>query len=140
MRINNRFGQLVGNLETTVNVLGRDMEGIASVSYNSTMAITNHQGGGNEIVGYTLDGETHTCSMDVFLEEDLALSDAIGKGVKLWSIPAFDLPVVYVYQGRTYKDIIKNVKVMGRGREVRVGGRVAVQWMINCTDIIYNAA
>jgi len=118
-RIINKFGKLTGWNAVTVNILGRDMEGITAVEYNDEQEIENAYGAGGYPIGETDGNYTPTASLTIFLEENQALLRSIPQGKRIQDIAPFDVNVVYEVNGRIYTDILRNCRFMNNGRTVQ---------------------
>jgi hypothetical protein len=141
VRINNRFGRLTGWANLTVNQLGRDLEGIVGISYGNQQMVANEYAAGSDPIGFSVGNyETDDVVIRVLLEEWLMLSNAAGKGKRLFDIPAFNVVAGYDYANQTYKDICQNCKIKRTGKSWTQGdGKVVIEIVCNTTNVIENA-
>jgi hypothetical protein len=112
----NKFGKVAGWNAVTVNLLGRDVEGITEIKYNDSTEIDGIKGAGAYDVGYGEGNYTAAASITLQHEEIVALQRALPPGKNLTSIEPFDINVHYEHQGFMYKDRIRNCKFKGNGR------------------------
>ena len=117
----NKFGTLQGWNRITVNIMGRDVEGITKVAYNDTLEIENVYGAGAYPIGEGEGNYAATASVTLLKEEYDAIQAAIPRGRSISSIPAFDIVVEYALpDGRILKDRLKNCRFTGRGVDATV--------------------
>ena len=122
IKIINKFGVLTGWRNITVNMMGRDLEGISSVQYGDSMDMQNEYGGGNYPVGQSISNyKPENVKLELFAEEVMALQTQLPKGFKLQDIPAFNIIVEYDYQGSLYKDICRNCRIMKVDKPAKQG-------------------
>jgi hypothetical protein len=115
----NKFGKMAGWNSITVNLLGRDVEGITELSYTDSTEKENVYGAGSMPVGRAAGNYAAKASITIFKEEMIALQRSIGPGKRLDDIAPFDINVHYEYQGFMYKDRIRNCEFAGSGTEVK---------------------
>lgn len=120
-RVTNRFGTLIGWNNITVNVLGRDVEGIEAVSYDDEQEIDVAHGAGGMPIGKTKANYKAKASISIIMEEAISIQQALPKGTRMQDLPDTDIIVQYEYQGSLYKDIIRNVSFKTNGVDVKQG-------------------
>jgi len=114
-RLINRFGKITGWNDVTATIFGRSLEGIMSIEYGDTTDWTNEYGAGGRPVGESDSNTEPTCMIELYLEEMRAIQESLPPGVVLQRIPPFSIIVEYDYQGKIYKDIIKNCRFRTNG-------------------------
>ncbi len=123
----NKFGKLTGWNSITVNMLGRDIEGITEVDYSDKKEKENAYGAGNMPVGRGSEGNySAKASISLFVEEEMALQKSLPKGKRLVDITPFDVIVEYEYDGYMYRDCIHNCEFTGRSVSVKQGDKKIV--------------
>ena len=115
----NKFGKMQGWNSITINLLGRDVEGITQIFYNDSIEMENAYGGGMFPIGR---GEGNYVAenpkLTLYKEEWDAIQSAIPPGSRVQEIEPFDAIVIYTQKsGRITKDIIRNCQFTGRGVE-----------------------
>lgn len=115
----NKFGRLAGWNSITVNMLGRDVEGISELSYTDGVEKENVYGAGAYPVGRGAGNYSAKASITLLKEEIVALQRSIGPGKRLSDIAPFDINVHYEYDNFMYKDRIRNCEFAGNGREIK---------------------
>lgn len=136
----NKFGQMQGWNQVTVNLLGRDIEGITALKYDDSVNKENVYGAGQYPIGRSAGNYEATCSITLFKEEIDAIQKALPAGRRLSDIPAFDIEVVYVNpNGQAQKDRIRNCEFSGRAVDVGQGDTtLALEYPIICSHIEWN--
>lgn len=138
-RIINRFGTLIGWNDITVNLFGRDLEGITGVTYTDDQEMENAYGRGAYPQGQEIRNYTAEATLTLRLEEVLALQQSLPRGSRLQEIPGFDMVVSYEYQGSVYSDVVKNCRFKNNGREAAQGdGSMVVEFDLLCSHIEWN--
>ncbi len=138
-KIINKFGTLLGFNATTVNLLGRDIEGFTEVEYSDEMEINNEYGAGKYPIGQSEGNYSAKASIAVFAEEVVALQKSLPKGKRIQEIAPFDISVVYEFQGRIMKDVIRNCRFKNNGRVVKQNdGKIIHKFEIITTHIEYD--
>ncbi|MGH2624857.1 MAG: hypothetical protein ACRDE7_14405, partial [Sphingobacterium sp.] len=118
-RIINKFGTMQGWNSITVNMLGRDLEGITELSYTDTQTKENVYGGGEYPIGRSRGNYEPAASITLLKEEVNALVAALGKGKRIQDIAPFDIIVEYEdNEGLIRKDRIRNAEFTNAGVEV----------------------
>lgn len=115
----NKFGKLAGWNSITVNMLGRDVEGITELEYNDTLELENVYGAGKFPVGFGEGNYQATAAITLYLEESNAIQRSLPPGKSMTDIAPFDIVVEYEYNGFKVKDRIHNCKIKGRGVAVK---------------------
>lgn len=120
-KIINKFGTVLGWNNITVNLFGRELEGIVSIKYGDEEDHAVAHGAGKFPVGKTRGNYTATAEIELYVEETVALQRSLPAGMRLQEIPDFDIPVTYEYQGNMMTDIIRNCSFKDNGRESKNG-------------------
>jgi hypothetical protein len=115
----NKFGKMAGWNSVTVNLLGRDVEGITELSYTDSMDKENIWGAGPWPVGRGEGNYSAKVSITLYKEEIIALQRSLGPGGRLEEIAPFNIDIHYEYRGFAYKDRIRNCEFAGSGTEVK---------------------
>lgn len=138
-RLINKFGTLTGWNDTTVNVFGRDLEGIEAFKYTDSEDIGLAFGAGKYAIGKTRGNYEAQASMTLYYEEVVAIQKQLPAGTRFQDIPDFDVAVVYEHNGSIYKDIIRNCSFKNNGKEGKSGeGKMTMEYELVCTHIDYN--
>lgn len=119
----NKFGKMAGWNSLTVNVLGRDLEGISELTYDDTTEMEGARGAGMYFVGYGEGNYEAKASITLFLEEWNALQASLPSGASITDIPPFDIIAEYQYDLVKKTDIIQYCKFVGRGVAVKQGDK-----------------
>ena len=139
-RIINKFGELIGWNNITLNLLERDIEGITELEYNDTVAIEAAYGAGRMPVGYTSGNYEASAKISLYKEEVIALEQSLPPGMRLQDIPPFDIIVKYEANGKIYKDIIHNCKFKNNGTASKQNeGKIEISFDLFTTHITWNA-
>ncbi len=115
----NKFGKLAGWNSITVNLLGRDVEGITELEYDDSLEMENVYGAGKAPVGYGEGNYSANAAITLYLEETNAIQRALPPGKSVTDIAPFDIVVEYEYDGFKLKDRVHNCKFKGRGVAVK---------------------
>lgn len=138
-RIINKFGKMAGWNSITVNLLGRDVEGISSLSYSDELEKENVYGAGKYPVGRGEGNYTAEASITLFKEEQVALTSSMPVGGRVQDIAPFDIIVQYDYNGRIVTDIIRNAEFKNSGTEVSSNDKsTGYQYDLIVSHIDYN--
>lgn len=114
----NKFGNLQGWNNITANIMGRDVEGITSLSYSDSEEKENVYGAGKYPVGRGSGNYAAEASITLLKEEYDAIQAALPPKKGLSDIEPFDITVEYALpDGRLMKDRLRNVQFVGRGVE-----------------------
>ena len=119
----NKFGKMQGWNSVTVNMLGRDVEGITELGYDDTQELEGARGAGPFFVGYGEGNYEAKASITLFKEEIDMLQSSLPKGASISSIPPFNIVVEYDRDLTKTRDIIQYCKLKGRGTEVKQGDK-----------------
>ena len=122
----NKFGLMTGWNALTVNLLGRDVEGITELSYDDTIEMGGARGAGMFFVGYGEGNYEAKASITLFKEEWDAIQAALPKGASISSIPPFSIIAEYERDLTKTTDIIPYCKFKGRGVAVKQGDKTIV--------------
>jgi hypothetical protein len=114
----NKFGKLIGWNSITVNMMGRDVEGITAVKYGDEVEKENAYGAGGYPIGRGSGNYTATASITLKKEEVIAIQRSLPPGIRLTDIAPFDITVQYDYQTVKYTDRIRNCEFTGNSVEV----------------------
>lgn len=110
-------GQAYTWAQIKVNVLGRQINGIAKISYKEKEEMQDNFGAGNRPVSRSYGKITAEGSMELHMEELEALQAATPDG-RIQSIPEFDIVVSYQpNQGKIVNHTLHNCRMMENGRE-----------------------
>ncbi|RTY80682.1 hypothetical protein EKL97_10480 [Flavobacterium sp. LS1P28] len=135
----NAFGRMAGWNSVTLNLFGRDVEGIAEVSYDDTIDKELIYGAGKMPIGVGEGDYKAKFGLKLYQEEVIAIMDSLPPGVRLQDIIGTDVIVQYTYNTRIYKDIIRNVEFTKVGKAVKKGDKTVEQTVeCICTHIDWN--
>jgi hypothetical protein len=135
----NAFGRMAGWNSVTLNLLGRDVEGIAEVSYDDTIDKELIYGAGKMPIGAGEGDYKAKFGLKLYQEEVIAIMDSLPPGVRLQDIIGTDVIVQYTYNTRIYKDIIRNVEFTKVGKGIKKGDKTVEQAVeCICTHIDWN--
>lgn len=115
----NKFGKLIGWNSVTTNMMGRDVEGMTALKYGDGKEKTNEYGAGGYPVGRGEGNYSAHASITLNIEEQIALQTSLPPGKGFIDIAPFDITVEYDYQGKKYKDRIRNCEFAGKSVEVK---------------------
>lgn len=135
----NAFGRMAGWNSVTMNILGRDAQGISEISYDDEVPKELIPGAGKFAVGVGEGAYAAKFGLKLYQEEVIALMDALPPGVRMQDILPFDVIVQYTYNTRIYKDIIRNVEITKVGKAVKQGDKTVDQTLeVICSHIDWN--
>lgn len=108
--------------QITINILGRPVVGVTSISYTDTQEMENNYGAGNRPISRGYGRITTEASITLDMTEIEALQEISPNG-RIQEIPEFDVIVSYVPNGqsRTVTHTLRNCRFMSNGREVEEG-------------------
>lgn len=136
----NKFGTMQGWNSITVNLFGRDVEGISSLSYDDSVEKENVRGVGSMPIGRSRGNYEATASIGLFKEEVDAIQKALAPGKRLQDIASFDIVVQYDRNGVIQKDIIHNCEFTNRGVDVSQGdATISTDYELIISHITWNA-
>lgn len=138
-KIINKFGTLTGWNNTSINLFGRDLEGIESFKYSDEEDIGVAHGAGKYPIGKTRGNYTAQASLGLYFEEITAILKQLPPGSRIQDIPDFDVVVAYEFNGGLYKDVIRNCSFKNNGREAKNGeGKMVMEYTLVPSHIDYN--
>lgn len=135
----NKFGTVQGWNNITVNILGRDVEGITKVTYDDSQTKENVYGAGAMPIGRSRGNYEPSASITLLKEEVDALVASLPSGKRIQDIGAFDIPVKYEIDGIIKFDIIRNCEFTNNGVDVSQGdGSIATDFELIVSHIDWN--
>lgn len=135
----NKFGYMAGWNNVTVNLLGRDLEGITELAYSDETEKENVYGAGGMPVGRGAGNYAAEASITLLREEVVALQKSLPPGSRLQDIAPFDIVVQYEYDGFIYTDRIRNAEFKGNGVEVKQNDKtISRKYDLIVSHIEYN--
>ena len=139
VKLINAFGHMAGWNNVTLNILGRDVEGIAELGYDDTVEKELIYGAGKMPIGVGEGNYAAKITMKLYQEEVIAIMDALPPLIRLQDIIPVPIIVQYAYNTRIYKDIIHNVEITKVGKAVKKGDKLVEQTIeMICTHIDWN--
>lgn len=138
-KIINKFGTLIGWNNMSFPLFGRNVEGIAKVSYTDNQEMNNEYGQGHMPIGQSVGNYEAQAGVDLYKEEVIAIQKSLPKGKRMQDAAPFDFPIVYEFNGEIYKDVIRNCRFKNNGAEVSQGdGKIVTSYDLLCSHIDYN--
>lgn len=138
-RLINKFGTLTGWNNVTINLFGRDLEGIEAYKYEDDEDIQVAYGAGKMPIGKARSNYKADASITLYVEEVMAIQKQLPKGMRFQDIPDFDVEVVFEHDSTIYKDRIKNCSFKNNGKEGKSGdGKMTREYALVPTHIEYN--
>lgn len=135
----NAFGRMAGWNSVTLNLFGRDVEGISELSYDDTVSKENVYGAGKMPIGTGEGNYEANVGLKLYKEEVIAILDSMGNGKRLQDAEPTDVIVTYEYKNRVYKDIIRNFQITSNGSSVNQGDTTVDQTIeCMCSHIDWN--
>src|SRR5690554_3411859 len=135
----NKFGTVQGWNNITVNLLGRDVEGITKVAYDDTQTKENVYGAGHMPIGRSRANYEPTASITLLKEEVDALKRSLERGKRIQDIAPFDIQVKYEVDGVIMFDRIRNVEFTNNGVDVSQGdGTIEFEFELIVSHIDWN--
>lgn len=136
----NKFGNMQGWNQITVNLLGRDVEGIAAVKYDDSTKKENVYGAGQYPIGRSAGNYEAKCSITLFKEEADAIQKALPAGKRMQDVAPFDINVEYqTSTGSIMKDRIRNCEFTNRSIDVKQNdGTTSTEYTLICSHIEWN--
>lgn len=119
----NKFGKMTGWNSITVNLLGRDVEGITELEYDDSTELENAKGQGKYPCGRGEGNYEAKASVTLYIEEVNAIQRSLPPGKRLSDIAPFDIVVEYEYNDFKVKDRIHNCQFKGRSVAVKQGDK-----------------
>lgn len=130
---------MAGWNSTTLNIYGRDVEGISELGYDDSIEKELIKGAGRMPIGVGEGDYMAKMTLKLYQEEVIAIMDSLPPGVRLQDVAPVDVIVQYEYNTRIYKDIIRNVEFTKVGRAVKKGDKTVEQTVeVICTHIDWN--
>lgn len=123
----NAFGKMAGWNSVTLNLFGRDLEGILELGYDDTVDQENQYGAGKFPIGYGESNYKAEIKIVITMEESIAMLDALPPGKRIQDAAPSPIIAQYEYNNRIYKDVIQNFKPTKLGRTVKQGDKVVGQ-------------
>lgn len=135
----NAFGKMAGWNSVTMNLFGRDVEGISELAYDDNVNKENIYGAGKMPIGFGEGNYEPVFTLKLYKEEVIAILDSLPPGKRIQDAEPTDVTVTYEYKGRIYKDIIRNVQIMRIGSSVSQGDTTVDQTTeVMCSHIDWN--
>lgn len=136
----NKFGNMTGWNNITVNLLGRDIEGVTELSYSDETKKENAWGAGSKPVGRGSGNYEAKASINLYKEEVDGLLSALPSGKRIQDIDLFDITVEYQDKnGLIRKDRIRNCEFMGNGVETKNNeGTITYKYELLVSHIEWN--
>lgn len=135
----NAFGRMAGWNSVTLNIYGRDVEGISELSYEDSVDKELIKGAGKMPIGVGEGEYNAKMALKLYQEEVIAIMDSLPPGIRLQDIIGTDVIVKYEYNTRIVTDIIHNVEFMKVGKAVKKGDKTIEQTVeVICTHISWN--
>lgn len=124
----------------TVNVMGRDLEGITQLSYTDSETKENVYGAGKYPIGRSSGNYEAEAKISLYKEEADGLRLSLGPGKRVMDIAPFDIVVQYENQvGVILKDRIRNCEFKNDGVEVaQADGTIVTEYELLVSHIDYN--
>jgi hypothetical protein len=130
-------GKTYGWVNTTINVLGRDVTGIMAMSYSEEKEMEDIYGAGNRPIARGEGKIKAEASMTLLSEEVIALQQASGGDIL--SIEPFDLIVKYRQGTKMVTDIVKNCQFLSNKRDLKEGDKsISVELKLITSHIIWS--
>lgn len=138
----NKFGKMQGWNSITLNMLGRDVEGITALSYDDSVAKDNVYGANKYPVGRSEGNYEPKASITLLKEEVDAIQAALPGGKRLQDIEAFDIVVSYQRNdGTVLRDRIRNAEFTNNAVDVKqADGTVAKELTLIVSHIEWDVA
>lgn len=132
----NNFGHVAGWNQHEVVLMGRTLVGISKIAYSDEQEVEPVYGAGKYPIGTGEGNYKAECSMTLLKEEVEGLLASLPDGMRLQDIPATDVPVLTIRNGRVTKDVIRNFRFVGLGKEVNQNDKsVYLDMPCFCTHI-----
>ena len=119
----NSFGNVSGWNQIQFVLFGRTVEGIRKISYKDSREMESIMGAGPYPIGYNDGNYKAECSVELLFEEWQALMASLPAGTRIQDIPATDIPVLTMRNGKVTKDVIRNFRFPNQGKEVQQGDK-----------------
>lgn len=136
----NAFGRMAGWNSVTMNIYGRDVEGISELGYDDEVDKELIYGAGRMPIGVGEGDYKAKMTLKLYQEEVIAIMDVLPPTIRMQDIIPVDITVQYEYNFRVYKDIIRNVEIKKIGKAVKKGDKIVEQAIeVICSHIDWNA-
>lgn len=119
----NKFGKMVGWNSVSFQLFGRTVVGIKKIAYNDEKDLENEYGAGDMPIGQSDGNYKAGASVELTIEERLAIQNSLPPGKRIQDIGAFPIVVAYDYNGTVYKDIVQNCRFKNNGIDVKQGDK-----------------
>jgi len=104
--------------------LDRSVEGISALAYSDAKEMENIPGAGGYPVGQGDGNYMAEGSVTLYLEEIRAMEKSLPRGRRLQDIVIPKVTIEYDLNGEVIRDVLNNVRIMGRGVEVSNNDKV----------------
>lgn len=139
VKLINAFGRMAGWNSVTLNIYGRDAEGISELSYDDSVDKELIKGAGKMPIGVGEGDYNAKMGLKLYQEEIIAIQDSLPPGVRLQDILPTDVIVKYEYNTRIVTDIIHGVEFTKVGKGTKTGDKTIDQTVeVICTHISWN--
>ena len=139
IKVINQFGTMVGWTKVSARIMGRDLVGIRKIQYGDSVDRENQYGSGGEVIGRSEGNYEANASMELTIEEKMALQASLPKGSRIQDIPSFPVTVAFDFGGKVYKDVIHNCQFTDTGVDVKQGDKtIAHDYKLIVSHISYN--
>jgi hypothetical protein len=132
-------GEAYGWADIKINILGREVIGVKSVSYSDTQEKQNNYGAGHRPVSRGRGRIEAEASVTLHMEEVIALQ-AIAPQRNIMNIRPFDIIVSYINSsGAVVTDKIRNCEFLSNSRDISEGDmEIPVELELIISHIDYN--
>lgn len=139
-RLINKFGEMKGWNAITVNMMGRDLEGITELKYTDSETKENVYGAGKYPIGRSRGNYEPEASLTLLKEEADALRQSLPKGSRIQDIAPFDITVEYEDKnGFIIRDRIRNCEFTNDGVEAAQNdGTISTEYTLIVSHIEWN--
>ncbi len=136
----NKYGKLTGWNSLTVNMLGRDLEGISELKYSDETKKESVYGAGNKPIGWGEGNYAATATLTLLELEVSALQQSLPPGENIQDIAPFDIVAEYVSPtGFIMKDRLRNCVFKNNGRELKNDeGSITIELELLLSHIEWN--
>ena len=136
----NKFGKMQGWTSITVNMMGRDVEGITKISYDDNSTKENVYGAGDKPVGRSRGNYEAKATLGLYKEEVDGIKAALASGKRIQDVAPFDIVVQYELDGEIRKDIIHNCEFTNNAVDVSQGdGTISTDHELIVSHITWGA-
>ena len=119
----NRFGKVLGWNNVTVNLGGRDVQGIEEIQYEDNVEMETVGGAGQFAQGIGQGEYKANAKIKLLLEEVIAMQSDLPKGTRLAGLFLGDIVVQYNKNNVPITDIIHNCYLKNNGRSPKRGDK-----------------